>query len=155
MNDPRTSRGRANLAVIEGDDRASIVETLKDVAPDLASLAIGFVYGDLYSREGLTLQQRQLATVAALATMGGAAPQLEFHIAGALNAGCSPTEIVELMIHLVVYAGFPVALNGTAAAKAVFDRRGVKAPTRAADTPRVGNACAKSTVISANRSSIR
>jgi 4-carboxymuconolactone decarboxylase len=133
MNEPRMLQGRKNLAAIEGSDRASITETLKDIAPDLADLAIGFAYGDLYSRAGLSLQERQLATVAALATMGGVEPQLEFHIAGALNVGCSPTEIVELMTHLTVYAGFPVALNGTAAAKRVFERRGVRPPIAAAD----------------------
>jgi 4-carboxymuconolactone decarboxylase len=133
MDDSRMVRGRKNLAAIEGSDSASIVEALKDVAPDLASLAIGFVYGELYSRDGLSLQQRQLATVAALAAMGGVEPQLKFHIAGALNVGCSPTEIVELMIHLVVYAGFPVAVNGTAAAKEVFDRLGVRPSIRTAD----------------------
>lgn len=78
------------------------MEALRDVSPDLASLAITFVYGDLYSRAGLTLQQRQLATVAALAAMGGLTPQLKFHIAGALNVGCTPAQTVELMIHLVV-----------------------------------------------------
>lgn len=133
MDDSRMVRGRKNLATIEGSDSASIVEALKDVAPDLASLAIGFVYGELYSRDGLSLQQRQLATVAALAAMGGVEPQLKFHIAGALNVGCSPTEIVELMIHLVVYAGFPVAVNGTAAAKEVFDRLDVRPSIRTAD----------------------
>ena len=135
MDDPRMIQGRQNLAAIEGSDCASIVEALKDVAPDLARLAIGFVYGDLYARGGLSLPQRQLATVAALATLGGVEPQLEFHIAGALNVGCSPTQIVELMIHLVAYAGFPVAVNGTAAARAVFDRRGVRPSIRATEGP--------------------
>ena len=135
MDDLRMIQGKKNLATIEGSDHASLVEALKDVAPDLANLAIGFVYGEVYSRDGLSLQQRQLATVAALATMGGVEPQLKFHIAGALNVGCSPTEIVELMIHLVVYAGFPVALNGTAAAKEVFDRLGVRPSICATGAP--------------------
>src|SRR3989442_1756489 len=81
---------------------------------------IGFPYGEIYARDGLDLRQRQLATVAALASMGGLEPQLRFHLAGALNVGCSPAELVELMTHLVVYAGFPVALNGTAALRDVL-----------------------------------
>lgn len=126
MSESRMTEGRKWLARVEGGDHADIVDNLSGIAPDLADLAIGFVYGELYPREGLTLQQRQLATVAALAALGGLEPQLEFHIAGALNVGCSPTEIVELMIHLSVYCGFPAALNGTAAAKRVFVRRGVQ-----------------------------
>ncbi|MGF6753397.1 carboxymuconolactone decarboxylase family protein [Paraburkholderia sp. GAS42] len=117
--------GREYLAMIENTPQPSIVETLKDIAPDLANLTISFAYGEIYSRPGLDLRQRQFVTIAALASMGGAEPQLKFHIAGALNAGGSPEEVVELMTHLVVYAGFPAALNGVFAAKAVFDEKGV------------------------------
>lgn len=117
--------GLALLLRLEGRDRASITDALQDVAPDLARLAIGFVYGEIYTRPQLALKERQLVTVAALATLGHARPQLEFHIAGALKAGCSSHEIVELMIHLAVYAGFPAGLNGMFAAQQVFTERGI------------------------------
>jgi 4-carboxymuconolactone decarboxylase len=52
--------------------------------------------------------------------MGTAAPQLRVHIHGALNVGCSRQEIIEIMIQMAVYAGFPAALNGLFAAKEVF-----------------------------------
>jgi 4-carboxymuconolactone decarboxylase len=119
--------GHQYLKALEQTEQPSISEALKDVAPDLARMAISFAYGEIYSRPALDLRQRQFVTVAALATMGGVEPQLRFHIAGALNVGCTPREMVELMIHLVVYAGFPAALNGVSAAKAVFRERGVDA----------------------------
>ncbi|TDN63388.1 carboxymuconolactone decarboxylase family protein [Paraburkholderia sp. BL10I2N1] len=127
MNDAQSTMtlGREYLAAIEKTHQPSIVDALKDVAPDLAGMAISFAYGEIYARPGLDLRERQQVTVAALASMGGAEPQLKFHIAGALNVGCTPEEIVELMTHLVVYAGFPAALNGVYAAKAVFGERGV------------------------------
>lgn len=125
MTADRTAIGLDVLARIEGSRQASIVDALSGVAPDLARLAIDFAYGEIYSRPGLDLAQRQLVTVAALAVMGGLEPQLRFHLAGALNAGCTPRQLVELMIHLVVYAGFPVALNGTAVLREVFAERGV------------------------------
>lgn len=49
--------------------------------------------------------------------------KLKVHIHGALNVGCSRQEIVEIMIQMAVYAGFPAALNGTFAAQAVFAER--------------------------------
>ncbi len=52
--------------------------------------------------------------------MGNARPQLEVHIAAALNVGCSRQEVVEVMMQMAVYAGFPAALNGLYAAKEVF-----------------------------------
>ena len=119
--------GHQYLATIEQTEQPSITEALKDIAPDLARMAISFAYGEIYSRPELDLRQRQFVTVALLAAMGGVESQLRFHIAGALYVGCSPREIVELMIHLVVYAGFPAALNGMSAARVVFREKCVSA----------------------------
>lgn len=113
------------LRKIEATDKPSIIDAMAEIAPDLARMAVSFVYGEIYPRPHLGLKDRQLITVAALAALGNARPQLKFHIAGALNVGCSSMEIIELMMHLVVYAGFPAGLNGVFAAKEVFQERGV------------------------------
>jgi len=75
----------------------------------------------------LDLKSREIATVAALTAMGTALPQLKVHVHGALNVDCSPQEIIEVMIQMAVYAGFPAALNGLFVAKEVFDERNLKA----------------------------
>ena len=62
-------------------------------------------------------------TVAALTALGHCQPQLNVHINGALNVGCAPQEIVEVILHMSVYAGFPAALNGMFVAKSVFAER--------------------------------
>ncbi len=49
--------------------------------------------------------------------------QLKVHIHGVLNVGCTKEEVVEIMMQMVVYAGFPAALNGLFAAKEVFSER--------------------------------
>ena len=77
----------------------------------------------MYSRGVLSLKEREIATVAALTALGNAQPQLKVHIHGALNVGCSRQEIVEIMIQMAVYAGFPAALNGIFAAREVFTER--------------------------------
>jgi 4-carboxymuconolactone decarboxylase len=96
------------------------VESLADICPDLGRYIVEFGFGDVYSRPGLSLQQRELATVAALTALGNAAPQLKVHIAAALNVGLSRQEIVEAILQVSLYAGFPAALNGMFAAKEVF-----------------------------------
>jgi 4-carboxymuconolactone decarboxylase len=58
--------------------------------------------------------------VAALTALGNAGPQLKVHIQAALNVGCSRLEVVETIMQMAVYAGFPAALNGLFAAKEVF-----------------------------------
>ncbi|MFJ1585578.1 carboxymuconolactone decarboxylase family protein [Streptomyces sp. NPDC088197] len=118
--DDRYARGLAALRTVTGDERPALLDSVAEIAPDLARMTIEFGYGDLWSRPGLTPRQRQLATVAALAALGNAAPQLRFHIAGALNVGCTRREIVETFIHTTVYAGFPAALNALGAAREVF-----------------------------------
>jgi 4-carboxymuconolactone decarboxylase len=81
------------------------------LAQDLARFGVEFNFGDIYSRPGLTLAQRELLSLAALTMLGGVDPQLRGHTRGALRVGCTPTEILEAVVHTVQYAGFPRALN--------------------------------------------
>ncbi|VEP18067.1 Carboxymuconolactone decarboxylase [Hyella patelloides LEGE 07179] len=122
----RFKRGLAKLKEIDGEAGEKVIESLKDIAPDLGRYVIEYPFGDVYSREGLDLKSREIATVSALTAMGNATPQLKVHIHGALNVGCSREEIVEIMIQMSVYAGFPSALNGIFAAKEVFQERDEK-----------------------------
>ncbi|WP_218006183.1 carboxymuconolactone decarboxylase family protein, partial [Nocardia tenerifensis] len=135
----RYERGLALLRQVGGQERPAVLDSLADIAPDLGRLTVEFGYGDILSRPGLTLRERQLATVGALAALGNAAPQLRFHIDGALNVGCTRTEIVEVMIHASVYAGFPAALNGLTAAKEVFAARPDLPAESPATTPPAGD----------------
>jgi 4-carboxymuconolactone decarboxylase len=126
MKSERYNIGWEKLAEIDGKQGERVVEALKDISPEFADLLIEFPFGDVYSRPGLDLKSREIATVAALTAMGTAAPQLKVHVHGALNVGCSPQEIIEVMIQMAVYAGFPAALNGLFVAKEVFDERNIK-----------------------------
>lgn len=120
MNNERYTRGLAKLKEIDGQAGEGVINSLKDIAPDFAQLLIEFPFGDIYSRPGLDLKTRELAVVAVLTAMGNATPQLKVHLHGARNVGCSQQEIIEVIIQMAVYAGFPAALNGLFAAKEVF-----------------------------------
>ncbi|AGU50884.1 putative carboxymuconolactone decarboxylase [Variovorax paradoxus B4] len=116
----RYERGLAKLQQIDGEGGVKVVESLAGIAPDFARLLIEFPFGDIYSRPGLDLRSREIAVVAALTAMGNAAPQLKVHIQGALNVGVTCNEVVEVIMQMAVYAGFPAALNGLTAAREVF-----------------------------------
>lgn len=103
-----------------------MIAALADIAPDFADYVLEFPFGDIYSRPGLDLRSREIATIAALAAMGNAQPQLKVHIEAGLNVGLSRQEITEILIQMAVYAGFPAALNGLFAAKEVFAARGAE-----------------------------
>jgi 4-carboxymuconolactone decarboxylase len=119
----RYMRGLEKLREVDGDAGEAVIRALHDVAPDLARYVIEFAFGDIYSRPGLDRRSREIATVAALTALGHARPQLKVHVHGALNVGCSRVEVVEVMIQMAVYAGFPAALNGVSAAAEVFRER--------------------------------
>ncbi|MFJ3199576.1 carboxymuconolactone decarboxylase family protein [Streptomyces sp. NPDC086989] len=124
-DDARYERGLAVLHETSGDRGAAVIESLRDIAPDLGRYVVEFAYGDVYARPGLDLRERELSTVAALTAQGDTAPQLNFHIDAALHVGVRPEEVVEALIHLVPFMGFPRALNAVGVARTVFADRGV------------------------------
>lgn len=119
----RYERGLAKLHEIDGDAGQRVVDSLQDIAPDFARYLIEFPFGDIYSRPGLDLKSREIATIAALTALGNAKPQLKVHIQAALNVGVGREEIVETIMQMAVYAGFPAALNGLAAAREVLSEK--------------------------------
>ena len=116
----RYETGLRVLSEVDGAAGEKVVASLAGIAPEFARYLIEFPFGDIYARPGLGLREREIATIAALAAMGNARPQLKVHIAAGLNVGLSREEIVEILIQMAVYAGFPAALNGLFAAEEVF-----------------------------------
>lgn len=119
----RFKRGWEKLTEIDGQAGVNVIESLKDISPDLAKYTIEYPFGDVYSREILDNRTKEIAVVAAMTAMGNARPQLKVHINAALNVGVSEVELSEIMILMSVYAGFPSALNGTSALKEVIEER--------------------------------
>jgi 4-carboxymuconolactone decarboxylase len=126
MDHTRYQRGWEKLKEIDGEAGERVIASLQDSAPDLARYTIEFPFGDIYSRPGLDLKSREIATVAALTALGNATPQLQVHIHAALNVGCTRTEIVEVIMQMAVYAGFPAALNGMFVVREVFQEQDQK-----------------------------
>ncbi|PTO58668.1 carboxymuconolactone decarboxylase family protein [Vibrio splendidus] len=123
MNQSRFGIGLERLNHIDGEAGQQVIESLQDICPDLAKYTIEYPFGDIYSRPGLDLKSREIATVAALTALGNCAPQLKVHLNAALNVGCSEEEIKEVILQMSVYAGFPSALNGMFAFKEVLAKR--------------------------------
>ncbi|WP_432454409.1 MULTISPECIES: carboxymuconolactone decarboxylase family protein [unclassified Agarivorans] len=120
MDNTRYQIGLEQLSKIDGEAGHQVIESLKDICPDLARYTIEYPFGDIYSRPGLDLKSREIATVAALTAMGNCQPQLKVHLQAALNVGCSEAELKEVILQMSVYAGFPAALNGMFALKEIL-----------------------------------
>ncbi len=121
MNSERYEKGWKTLQAINGEAGDRILSLLNDISPDMAKMVIEFPYGDIYSRDGLDMKTRELITIASLTTLGNAKDQLKAHVSNALNTGCTKEEIIEVIMQMCIYAGFPAALNGLFAAKDIFD----------------------------------
>lgn len=122
----RYRRGIETLKRIGGADYDRVLRPLQAFFPDLARISVEYPFGDIMSRPGLDLQQREIVNVAALTALGSVRPALKYHIYGMLNVGCSPQEVVETILHAVVYAGFPAAQDGMTIARQVFKERRIQ-----------------------------
>lgn len=124
----RYERGSRMLTAVDGPAGLDAVQTLAKSFPDFARYVLEFPFGDIYAREGLGLRERELATVAALCALGHVQPQLRVHVHAALHVGCKPAEIVEVVMQMAVYAGFPAALNGLSVVREVFAEAEIELP---------------------------
>ena len=115
----RYERGMEMLYAVDGKSVQGLMDVLGKASPALAGLCVEFPFGDVYTRPELDLRQRELITLAALAVLR-AEPQLMVHVRGALNVGVTREEVMEVFVHMAVYAGFPAAIQATLAAWRVF-----------------------------------
>ena len=118
----RYENGKEVIESIQQRPLDEIFKEIEDIAPDLGRFVVEFPYSEIYTREEVDLKTRELCTVSAL-TVLGTIPQLKDHINAALNVGNSPTEVVEIIMQMSAYAGFPKSINGIVAAKEVLVER--------------------------------
>ena len=107
----RYDRGMDMLKKVDNIHGEKVIATLNAVSPALSQL-LAEVFGDIYSRPELTLQERELVTLSSLIAQGGCEAQLRVHVNAALNVGIVPEKIMEVCIHSIPYTGFPRVLNG-------------------------------------------
>jgi 4-carboxymuconolactone decarboxylase len=119
----RYDRGLGRMRAIFGPGIDSALQGLAATSPDLARCLVEFPFGDIYPRPGLDVKTREMLTVAALTVLGYPQAELREHIRGALNVGCTRDEILEIILQMAVYAGFPAALEAVKTAAAVFGEK--------------------------------
>jgi len=125
MENERMKRGTERLKEVDGNAGERVIASLEEIAPDLGRYILEFAFGDVYCREGLSLQEREIITIASLLTAGGCEAQLEVHINGSLNVGISPEKVIETFIQCIPYTGFPKVLNAVNVAKKIFAERNI------------------------------
>jgi 4-carboxymuconolactone decarboxylase len=125
MTDDRFRQGWETVNRINAEGAQRQWDALSAISPDFARWIVESAYCDVLSRPQLPLRDREIATLAALATLGNAPGQLKAHVEGALNVGLTREEIVEVLMQMAIYAGVPAAINALQIAGEVFAERGL------------------------------
>ena len=112
----KLERGSGRWPRSTASGRSRTVESLGD----LGELIIEVAYGDVYSRPGLALRERQIATVAVLVALGRSS-QLPVHLRSSLKAGLTADELREVILQTAVLAGFPPAMNAWSTLKTIAE----------------------------------
>ena len=92
----------------------------KDLAKDLSL----FITGQMYAREKIPHKTRQLITVAAL-TVLSRLEELKLHTHAALNVGCSPDEVAEVIFQTAIYGGVPATNQALKVLREVMKEKGM------------------------------
>jgi len=100
----------------------------KDLARDLSL----FITGQMYAREKIPHKTRQLVTIASL-TVLSRLEELKLHIQAALNVGCTPAEIAEVIFQTFTYGGMPATNSALKTLKAVMEEKGLWPPENTSD----------------------
>lgn len=114
-----------------GEERRLLLESFH---PDLMRYPIEFAFGDILSRPGLDHKTREMITLA-LAIGNGVEREVLSHTRGFLNHGGTKKELVELLLQIAVYAGFPRMIAGAYGVMSVFEERGLFHPPKPKPKP--------------------
>ena len=118
-----SDKGLEMLRQLLGKERANEVRgSWSDLSPDFANMVTDFLAGEVWSRPNLDLKTRSLITVSALAALGRT-NALRLNIEMALNNGASHSEILETLLQMAPYAGFPACWDALIVAHEVYSRK--------------------------------
>ena len=106
-----------------GQAGAQMVEAMKGICPDFATMTIEWAMAGIMARPGLDLLTREYVVIASCVTLGHAVPQLRAHIASAMKLGATKEQVVEVILQTIFYAGGAAVANALGAANEVFQSR--------------------------------
>ncbi|KIC48501.1 carboxymuconolactone decarboxylase family protein [Tateyamaria sp. ANG-S1] len=120
--DTAYERGKALSEQVNPGMEDALAARYDALVPGLSRMVVEVPYGTFYTRGVVDEKTRLLATIAALAALGGhTRPQLKVNIANARAVGASREEVCEIIYQMTLYGGFPAMINAMNAAIEVFE----------------------------------
>jgi 3-oxoadipate enol-lactonase/4-carboxymuconolactone decarboxylase len=123
-SDEARRRGAELIEQMMGPEQAAQVRAgWREICPDFEEYVVRFLSGEVWSRPGIDRRTKSLVTITALAAMGRSRG-LELNLRMARNNGATEQDVMEVLLHIAPYAGFPAAWEGLALAHKVFREPG-------------------------------
>ena len=106
---PKYERGKQNLALLTGKPKTGPKTGANAFSPETDVFLKEHLFADIFERDVLTFQERELATIAALVSLGGVEPMLQFHLGAGLHVGLTEAQLRQLIGLSEVVVGQPQA----------------------------------------------
>lgn len=120
MKDEDFKRGQAVKSEVLGEKKAAELDsTTSELDREFREMMTRHAWGEIWGRPGLERGTRSLVTLAVLATRG-CWDEFAEHLRAARNNGVTPETIKELLLHISIYAGVPIAWRAFSIAKEVL-----------------------------------
>lgn len=120
MDNEKYKKGIATRRSVLGDAHVDKAEASKtDMDADFQEYITKNVWGDVWSRPGLTKRERSLIVIALMAALGHD-EELAMHIRATKNTGATKEDVKEVLLQTAVYAGVPAANSAFKIAKQVY-----------------------------------
>jgi 4-carboxymuconolactone decarboxylase len=119
---PLRAQEKAPAASQSKDQQSRAQQLMGDIAPKLAELTDNVLFGDVWERPGLSKRDRSRITVSALIALNRP-DQLRSHLIRARANGVTQDEVVEAIMHLAFYSGWPNAVTAVGVAREFFQKK--------------------------------
>ena len=121
-------RGVAMRRQVLGDEHVErSTASASEFSRPLQDLVTEYIWGSVWTREGLDLRTRSLLNLVMLTALGRM-HEFGVHVRGAINNGCTPLQIREALVQAAVYCGAPAALESFRVAGRVLAEVSVDGP---------------------------
>jgi alkylhydroperoxidase/carboxymuconolactone decarboxylase family protein YurZ len=94
---PKYERGKHNLEKLTGKPETGPKTGANAFSPESDVFLKEHLFADIFERDVLTFQERELVTVAALVSLGGVEPMLQFHLGAGLHVGLTEAQLRQLI----------------------------------------------------------
>jgi len=118
-NDARFERG---MKVLKKMGRENLMLNQKALSPEMYEMSVGHLFGDVWGRPGLSLRERQLVTLAANIAMARPSGN-HSHYLSSMHLGITKREIIEVMIQVGHYTGWPTLSNAVRQFTEILDEK--------------------------------